>query len=121
MTQNGYIEIEISGRKTGLKFNMYAIERMGEIKGVPVSGVRYITALVYGGILGNAYAKQVEPEFTFEDVLEWVDENSGGAFEGSILEKIKDTFINSNVYQHTINRANGEPSEDAKKKMIATP
>ncbi len=120
MIQNGYIEIEINGRKTGLKFNMYAIERMGEIRGKE-SALKNFAAIIWAGILGNAYIKQTEPEFTFEEVADFAELQLLNNDEGGVLERVSEAFLNSRSYQALINRANGEPSEDAKKKMIATP
>src|SRR5262245_34506481 len=119
MMNNGYIEIEINGRKAGLKFNMYAVEQLQKQGNDSVSGVRNITELVWAGLCGNAYAKRKEPADTYEEVTEWIDENWTIEYEGSIFEEITRVFTESKIYHRLTNRDNGEPEEDAKKKIAA--
>jgi hypothetical protein len=66
MKGNGYIEIEIEGKKLGLKFNMYAFEQWETIRGGP--GKPSLYEAIYVGMLGNCYVKQIEPPYTFEDM-----------------------------------------------------
>ncbi len=73
---NGYIQIELGGKPRGLKFNMAAndelVVRVASHKG-RVSETQMAYDVVYCGLLGNAVAKDIEPDFTYEDVTEWVD------------------------------------------------
>ena len=103
MTGNGYIEIEIDGRKCGLKFNMYAIEQMPTIMGNSGT-IKTYTAIIYAGMLGNAYVKQKEPEFTFEQISDFVD--AGWAENGiEFFTKIDEVFSHSIVMKALQNEA----------------
>lgn len=67
-----YIKIEIGGKERGLKFNQLAIELISTHNdGKTNSGFMY--AMFYGGLMGNSYVKREEPDYTFEDVCDWVD------------------------------------------------
>jgi hypothetical protein len=121
MTNNGYTEITINGRKAGLKFNMYAIEQFETIKGRN-GNIKNFTTIIYAGILGNAYVKQVEPQFTFEEVSDWVEELVlNGDTEGE-LNRVSEIFTNSQVLRTLIDKANknGEPAEEQKKTIAET-
>lgn len=117
---NGYCQIEIAGRKVGLKFNMYAIEQMESIKG-NTGTIKNFTSVIWAGLLGNAYAKQTEPDLTFEQVNDWVDEQLLSNDEGGQLGRISETFAGAQVIQKLQARVkgNGEvESEELKKKVI---
>jgi hypothetical protein len=119
MKNNGYIEIDINGKKVGLKFNVFAMFEMRTIKGNAGNEFKNIAALIYSGIAGNAYDKQAEPELTFQQVNDWLTDHF---FDGSltdVMAQVNDAFINSESYQRATGRTNGEADEEAKKKIIA--
>lgn len=121
MTGNGYTEVIINGRKAGLKFNMYAVEQFEHVKGRN-GNVKNFTTIIYAGILGNAYVKQTEPQFSFEEVSDWVEETVlAGDPEGE-LNRVSEVFTNSKVLQTLIdkNKKNGEPGEEVKKNLVET-
>lgn len=68
-----YVQIEIGGQLRGLKFNNYAIEQM-LLKQGSGSEAESTYAMVYGGLRGNSYAKEEEVTYTWENVIDWVDE-----------------------------------------------
>jgi len=119
MTGNGYIEIEIGGKKVGLKFTMYAVEQIGKLKGREDSVVRYYTGLIYGGALGNAYAKQIEPQISFEDANDFAEQQLLNGDEGDILKNISEVFTQSNYFQSILKKQNGAADDEAKKKLMA--
>jgi hypothetical protein len=118
---NGYTTIEISGRKVGLKFNMYAIEQFEQVKG-RAGNIKNFTTIIWAGLLGNAYVKQIEPELTFEDISDWVDEQILMGDESGELNRISEVFLNSQVLQATIKKAqsNGDIESEVLKKKIVT-
>lgn len=69
-----YIQVNIGGKDRGLKFNQMALEVF--TKNLDENAVKSSTiyATFYAGLVGNCYAKREEPDFTFEDVVDWVDE-----------------------------------------------
>jgi len=100
---NGYIQIDINGKKVGLKFNMYAGENLSSVKGNPTTSAN-IVRMVWAGILGNAFVKQIEPEVSFEDVVEWVDNLTLSGDKEGVLQKISDTFLNSQPMQKLLSK-----------------
>jgi hypothetical protein len=121
MKNNGYTEITINGRKAGLKFNMYAIEQFETIKGRN-GNIKNFTTIIYAGILGNAYVKQIEPQFTFEEVSDWVEYLVLNGDPGGELNRVSEIFTNSQVLRTLIDKANknGEPAEEQKKTIAET-
>ena len=97
MTGNGYIEIEIEGKKIGLRFNMYAIEQFDTVKGNN-SYTKNLTTIVFAGLLGNCFALQKEPEISFADVNEWVEAQIYDGDTDGILNQVAETFMKSNAY-----------------------
>ena len=68
-----YTQIEIGGKKRGLKFNNFAFNAAVKKKlpGFEEETAGY--ALFYGGLIANCYAKNEQPDFTFEESMEWYD------------------------------------------------
>lgn len=68
-----YIQVEIGGKLRGLKFNQGAIMWMQDK--VDPTNFEATTgyAIVWGGLRANCYVKGEEPDFTFEQVCDWVD------------------------------------------------
>lgn len=69
------------GRKRGLKFNVTAAQRIGleaqrldKELGKDIDFV-LIPVIIYWGLWANCYVKREDPDFTFEDVSDWVDSN----------------------------------------------
>ena len=78
---NGYIQIDILGKMRGLKFGMIAVQqitheaqKLGKVLG---SSVDYamVSVIVYWGLYNNCHVKREDPDFTFEDVSDYVDEH----------------------------------------------
>ena len=68
-----YLQIEIGGKQRGLKFNQLAIEIMSQYNDTGTN-TGFLYAMIYGGLRGNTYVKREEPDYTFEQVCDWVDE-----------------------------------------------
>jgi hypothetical protein len=75
------MQADIFGRKRGLKFGTIAIrqitlysEKNGKALGETLD-LALIPIIVYWGLFNNCYIKQEDPDFTFEDVVEFVDDN----------------------------------------------
>jgi hypothetical protein len=78
---NGYIQIDILGKMRGLKFGMIAVQqitsdaqRLGKILG-PSVDFAMVSVIVYWGLYNNCHVKREDPDFTFEDVSDYVDEH----------------------------------------------
>ena len=97
---NGYIQVEILGRKRGVKFGMIAVQqitleaqKLGKVLGVSLD-FALVPVIVYWGLYNNCYVKREEPDFTFEDVSDFVDENLS---DTKIFEDIVTCFYQSKL------------------------
>ena len=91
-----YIQIEIGGKLRGLKFNQLSLEEY--TKNVGTGTATAIYATFYAGLVGNCYVKQEEPDFTFEDVTNWVDEIYEKGRKADI-EKVCKLWTDTYVYR----------------------
>ena len=78
---NGYIQIDILGKMRGLKFGMIAVQqitqeaqKLGKYLG-PSVDFAMVAVIVYWGMYNNCHVKREDPDFTFEDVSDYVDEH----------------------------------------------
>lgn len=77
----GYTQANILGKDRGLKFGALAAENITmELISLGVAtGGNYssamISVIIYWGLFNNCFVKRQEPDFSFEDVCDWVDEN----------------------------------------------
>lgn len=101
---NGYVNIDLNGRQRGLKFNMYAFELLSKRAGSQFREGDTFTSqltseIVYSGMMANCWVKEVDPDFSFEEVTDWV-ENLWYSDEGQeLLIKIFEAFQASKPVQ----------------------
>lgn len=70
-----YVEIkDFGGKDRGLKFNQVSLEIFSKSLKVDTPAASAIYATFYAGLMGFCYVKQEEPDFTFEQVTDWVDD-----------------------------------------------
>ncbi len=104
-----YIQIEIGGKLRGLKFNQYAHiiiqEKIDPVH--PSASVN--SALIYGGLKGNCYVKGEEPDFTFADVCDWVEDLSE-----DVLLSVYNIYMNTTAWKKM------KEVDDKKKQALAT-
>lgn len=91
-----YIQVNIGGKDRGLKFNQLALEEY--TKNVGLSTATAIYATFYAGLMGNCYVKQEDPDFTFEQVCDWVDKMLEDKRKDEI-EKVCALWAETNVYR----------------------
>lgn len=96
----------------GLKFNNYALEIMSNKMGG--SAMSFTYAMVYGGMRGNSYAKEVEPDYTFENVIDWIDAMKK-AERISVIEDVTKVMVATQNYKDLINEGT-KVIESGKKK-----
>ena len=113
---NGYIQVEILGRKRGVKFGMIAVQqitleaqKLGKVLGVSLD-FAMVPVIVYWGLYNNCYVKREDPDFTFEDVSDFVDENLS---DTKIFEDIVTCFYQSKLIA-------GQPVGDQSEKKSTT-
>lgn len=74
---NGYINIQLGGKKRGIKFgNRALLDVMA--KHQVSEGIKFsfdlVVDLIYFGLINNCMIKRENVDFTEEDVVEWVDD-----------------------------------------------
>lgn len=79
-----YISMILGGKERGLNFKMGTLRHIGELTqsdplDFSVSSdiskqYGFVKTIVHAGLLANADAKGVEPDFTERDVVRWVDD-----------------------------------------------
>lgn len=83
-------------------------------------------AAVYGGLVANCYLKQEEPDFTHEQVCDYVDSLNETEEGLAVMNKIKELFEASQYYIKLLHKTEGmlremeEVGEEDKKKAIMT-
>jgi hypothetical protein len=110
-----YIQINIGGKDRGLKFNQLALEILAKYNDNQTT-TAFIYAMIYGGLKGNSYVKHEEPDYTFENVCDWVDNLVDK--DSKILE-ISNVLTSTNMWQEMLkkNKEIEEQEEEEKKKV----
>ena len=113
---NGYIQVNILGKMRGVKFGMIAVQqitleaqKLGKVLGVSLD-FAMVPVIVYWGLYNNCYVKREDPDFTFEDVSDFVDENLS---DTKIFEDIVTCFYQSKLIA-------GQPVGDHSEKKSTT-
>ncbi len=76
----GYIQLELGGKKRGIKLGNYALMEYSKINNTGVvefndeNPIKLCTDLIYCGLKNNAYIKKEIFDFTLDDVILWVDD-----------------------------------------------
>lgn len=119
---SNYIQIEIGGKLRGLKFNQLSLEAYTKSVNYEQANSSSIYATFYAGLVGNCYVKREEPDFTFEDVTDWVDALYAEGKKEEI-EKVCNVWAETNVYKEWLKEFQEriasilEPEKKSKKKV----
>ncbi len=110
---DGHIIVTINGKDVGLRFTMWAIEKMGEIRAQKPNSLIWDTvSMIAAGYFNNCRIEKAAPELTTDDFENYADElysTEGGA---AILESIRTVLTSTYVYKQLEGKA-----EEAKKKI----
>lgn len=108
-----YIQIDIGGKTRGLKFNQLAIELINQYNDLQSTSA-FIYAMFYGGLRGNTYVKREEPDYTFEQVCDWIDALKD---KGNIIEQVSKAMTETELWKELTSNSNKpeEPKEGKKK------
>ena len=104
-----YCKINIGGKERGLKFNQMAVMIMSEYAAADHLLATAGYAMIYAGLRTNCYVKREEPDFTFEDLCEWVE-----VVSLDDMEKVNAAFMETEAYKK--GKAYQDEQEAAKKK-----
>jgi hypothetical protein len=116
---NGYIQADILGRTRGLKFGLLAVEqigmemqKLGKVFGDNSIDLAAVPVIIYWGLFNNCYIKKEDPDFTFEEVVDFVDENISTP---DLFTPILQAFYDSKFLQPTTTA-----SQEEKKSSTST-
>jgi hypothetical protein len=81
---NGILEVTLNGEVKQLKFSNYSLETYTRISGSDIGNIKEIgenysqlqmvADLIYSGLTGYYRSKSLIIDFSYEDVVEWVDD-----------------------------------------------
>lgn len=106
-----YIQINIGGKERGLKFNQLAIELMSQYNDSNTT-TGFIYAMIYSGLRGASYVKREEPDYTFENVCDWIDNLEN---KDKIINDVSAVLTETQIWK-TLVKKGEEVVEEEKKK-----
>lgn len=106
-----YLQIEIGGKSRGLKFNQLAIELIAKHNDTETTS-SFMYSVIYGGLRGNSYVKREEPDYTFENVCDWVDSMDN---KEKIMVDVTNALSETQIFKKLVTK--GE--EEISKKKVA--
>lgn len=107
------------GADRGWKVNMMTVELWAKNLESEAFNSTSLYWAVYAGLLANCRAKQIDPDFTFEQVTDWVDAQYTTEAGKLLLEEIRVQFEASQYYIDMVKKLEGqlqEAAEESKKK-----
>lgn len=107
-----YIKLELGGKDRGLKFNQLALEIMSGYASATVTTAN-VYAMFYGGLRGNSYVKREEPDYTFEEVCDWVDLLYAEK-KTDIIKQVEQVLTETQVYKSLIEVKKDDPPKKKK-------
>lgn len=106
-----YCKIQLFGKEMGCKFNIYAIEKIGEkMQTGSTAALGY--AMIWAGLHGNAFVKGEEFTYTFEEVCDAVDASEDIT---ALMDTVAKALNESTAWQNTLKRM-----DDEKKKAMTS-
>jgi hypothetical protein len=117
-----YIKVNLGGQERGLKFNNYGIEKLSE-KMAGNSAIAFTYAMFWGGLIGNSFAKEQDVDYTFSDVIDWVDAIPKDD-KAAVIESVTKVLTESQNYKDLIAAGTQPPaneSEEEKKSELEKP
>lgn len=125
--QSGYVEMNILGQKRGLKFGNLAFERIEKELFKLYEGAEYYNTkmqadIVFAGLINNCYRKGVDPDFTYEQIFDFIDDNQRNIEVVTEIAEVIRVYENSKPMQEHIERVKEaidtiQKEQDSKKKV----
>ena len=102
---NGYIQTNILGQQRGLKFGMEACQQI-MLKAAKLNiqlgseiEIAIVPVIIYWGLYNNCLRKNTDPDFTYEQVYDWVEENVNNTEQ---ITQIVECFYNSRLIKDAV-------------------
>lgn len=112
-----YTTITINNETIGLKFGMasfrYLQDKFSQDKSFDISILSEITIshIIYSGYFNNCIVKEVDPKYTFADIVDWVEQILLQNKEDNEIAKVVKVWSESDFIR------NGQIAEEPKKKI----
>jgi len=98
------ITMHVGGKDRVFKFDMYAMELF--IDNASFKGqFQFIAKMLYAGLSSACYSKEMENDFTFEDVVDIVDELALSEEGKEKLKMLNDCMAESQAYKSLLEKA----------------
>ena len=110
---NGYMNAEILGKNRGIKFGMMAVQQIMQAMESGSGEVTMLYEMLYWELRNNCYVKNETPDFTKEEVCDWVDANITNV---KFFEELGECFKTSTVIQNQIDSQKKSNLTSKKKK-----
>jgi len=123
MSVNNYMPLEIGGKVRGLKFNVGTLKCLRDITGADPLQFKaegesfddilpYAIKITHAALLSNCLSKKEAPDFTADDIEQWVNDLSGYDLTEIIM------YFNR-IFKQPNPSANGEVSKDTQPGEVA--
>jgi hypothetical protein len=112
------MQIEIGGKSRGIKFNQLALEELIKSNLSGMDGIGATYTIVHAGLVGSSFVKREEPDYSFEDVSEWVDELNSTKEGVKVITDVIAAFVESTAYKNAIPKEVLRTEDDKKKVHI---
>lgn len=94
-----YYDIQLGGRERRLRFNFDTLDAFVEkVFAEKNAAIKSIYIICWGALISASKAKSEEIDYTFEDVIDWVD-NLYNEGKGDELLKVDEIWLNTKVYK----------------------
>lgn len=104
---------DVLGKNRGIKFGMMAVEQIMTAMSGGLTGVGLLYEMLYWGLRNNCYVKSDTPDFTKEQVCDWVDDHIGDV---KFFEELGDCFKSSSIIKNNTSEEKKSNLTSKKKK-----
>lgn len=116
----GYIQLELGGKKRGVKFGNYALFEYSKLTNTGVvefneqNPIKLCADILFCGLKNNCFIKKEEEDFTYEDVMIWVDSMSMDQI-AEITKVFEETVMSSQAVTSIQEAMGGSSTSNSKK------
>jgi len=111
-----YIKIDFGGKERGLKFNQLALEIMADYASATET-TSNVYAMFYGGLRGNSYVKREQPDYSFENVCDWVDELYSSK-RTDVIKEVENVLVETQLFKSLIPEKKSNKEGEEKKRPL---
>ena len=105
-----YLKIQIGGKEREMRFTQMSVEIYSKNVNWDAVDSTSLYATFFAGLTTACYANQEQPDFTFADVIGWVDEliNDEKTVE---LQQVNDAFAETQAFKKFLKRLEDKVKE----------